>query len=290
MVAPGFLQTPRVREWLNGIEPAWMLLDFDSFNALRHEPSRDKRAIRLAVNTFATDIAASPVASNTLTLLHLAEQTVGLKLTATGNLSRAIVAEMRNSFKWPDYDKTEAFVLHRVINEPDFLPLHFVRLLCGAAGLLRRSQGSVRLTQVGRRVLTGDGQSGLQALLFHIAFWHTNLAYFDRIPLQSWPQSDIGIVLWSLSTSAFAWETPEHLMRLSTVPVIGVLEAKWDFPTMAFEARILRPLTWFGLLEMRHDDGARPGLVQQRRYRKTPCFDRLISFEVQLEEQPTIRH
>jgi hypothetical protein len=147
MVAPGFLQTPRVREWLNGIEPAWTLLDFDSFNALRHEPSRDKRAIRLAVNTSATDIAASPVASNTLTLLHLAEQTVGLKLTA-----------------------------------------------------------------------------------------------------------------------------------------------KWDFPTMAFEARILRPLTWFGLLEMRHDDGARPGLVQQRRYRKTPCFDRLISFEVQLEEQPTIRH
>ncbi len=48
MVAPGFLQTPRVREWLNGIEPAWTLLDFDSFNALRHEPSRDKRAIRLS--------------------------------------------------------------------------------------------------------------------------------------------------------------------------------------------------------------------------------------------------
>jgi hypothetical protein len=41
MVAPGFLQTPRVREWLNGIEPDWTLLDFDSFNALRHEPSRD---------------------------------------------------------------------------------------------------------------------------------------------------------------------------------------------------------------------------------------------------------
>src|SRR5258708_38563941 len=272
MVAPGFLQTPRVRESLNGIEPAWTWLDFDSFNVLRHDPSRDKRAIRLAVNTSATDIAASPVASNTLTLLHLAEQTVGLKLTATGNLSRAVVAEMCDGFKWPDYDKTEAFVL------------------CGAAGLLRRSHGSLRLTQVGRRVLTGDGQSGLQALLFHIALWQTNLAYFDRIPLQSWPQSDIGIVLWSLSTSAFAWETPEHLMRLSTVPVIGVLEAKWDFPTMAFEARILRPLTWFGLLEVRPDDGARPGLVQHRRYRKTPCFDRLISFEVQLKEQPTIRH
>jgi hypothetical protein len=290
MVAPGFLKASRVQDWLNGVEPAWMLLDIDSFNALRHEPSRDRRAIRLAVNTSAADIAASPVANNTLTLLRSADGTTGLKLTATGNLSRAIVAEMCDRFKWPNYDKAEAFVLHRVINEPDFLPLYFVRLLCGAAGLLRRSRGSLRLTQHGRRVLIGDGQSGLQALLFHIAFWQTNLAYFDRVPLQSWPQSDIGIVLWSLSASASTWETPEHLMRLSTVPVIGVLEAKWDFPTRAFEARILRPLTWFGLVEMQHDDGARPGFVEQRRYRKTPYFDRLISFEVELEEQPTIRH
>lgn len=35
MVAPGFLQTPEVQKWLNGAEPAWMLLDFESFNTLR---------------------------------------------------------------------------------------------------------------------------------------------------------------------------------------------------------------------------------------------------------------
>jgi hypothetical protein len=27
MVAPGFLQSPEVRRWLNGVEPAWMMLD-----------------------------------------------------------------------------------------------------------------------------------------------------------------------------------------------------------------------------------------------------------------------
>jgi len=153
----------------------------------------------------------------------------------------------------------------------------------------RRRSGRLRLTQVGKRVLTAPGRGGLQAILFHITFWRTNLAYFDRIPLASWPQPDIGIVLWSLSTSALGWETPERLMRLCTVPVIGVLEAKWNFPTWAFEARILRPLTWFGLLETRPDEAVGAGPTR-RRYRKTPVFDRLVSFDVRLEKQAAVHH
>jgi len=34
MVAPAFLQDSEVRQWLNGIEPAWTMLEFDSFNGL----------------------------------------------------------------------------------------------------------------------------------------------------------------------------------------------------------------------------------------------------------------
>src|SRR6266849_19598 len=101
MVAPGFLQTPQIREWLNGLEPAWTLLEFDSFNALRHEPSRDGSAIRLAANISDADLAASAVASNALRLLRKAEDSGGLKLTTSGNLSRAVVAEMGDAVKWP---------------------------------------------------------------------------------------------------------------------------------------------------------------------------------------------
>jgi hypothetical protein len=39
MVSPRFPENFEVRRWLNGIEPAWTLLDFDSFNALHDEPS-----------------------------------------------------------------------------------------------------------------------------------------------------------------------------------------------------------------------------------------------------------
>ena len=36
---------------------------------------------------------------------------------------------MIDHFDWPDFDSADAFQFHKVINEPDFLPLHFVRLV-----------------------------------------------------------------------------------------------------------------------------------------------------------------
>jgi hypothetical protein len=89
MVAPGFLQNPEVRRWLHGVEPAWTMLDFDSFNALHDEPSAHNWALRLELNLSETDLSRSAVARTAQTFLQRASDTGGLKLTATGNLSRA---------------------------------------------------------------------------------------------------------------------------------------------------------------------------------------------------------
>ena len=105
MVAPGFLQNPEVRRWLNGVEPAWTMLEFDSFNALRHEPSASNHAIRLEPDLADAEISGSAVTANALLLLRRAAETGGLKLTATGNLSRAVVEEMFGIIQAPDYDK-----------------------------------------------------------------------------------------------------------------------------------------------------------------------------------------
>jgi hypothetical protein len=48
MVAEDFLQDPQVRQWLDGVEPAWTLLTFESLRALRQEPSAVQTAIRIA--------------------------------------------------------------------------------------------------------------------------------------------------------------------------------------------------------------------------------------------------
>ena len=59
------------------------------------------------------------------------------------------------------------------------------------------------------------------------------------------------------------------------------------------ESRILRPLTWFGLLESRRE---REGVGEPRAShpvcraaRKTPLFDCFLKFNVQIE-RPATRH
>ena len=54
---------------------------------------------------------------------------------------------------------------------------------------------------------------------------------------------------------------------------------------MAMEARILRPLHWFGLLE--HRSEAIPGerFGERHFYRKSPLFDRFLRFDVEIERE-----
>jgi hypothetical protein len=250
MVAPGFLKNHDVVHWLNGVEPAWTMLEFESYCALREEPSASNQVIRIEYKLTSEEISGSAVARNAHLLLRKAIERDGLKLTASGNLSRAVVEEMRGIIEWP-YDAKRFSQINKVINEPDFLPLHFVGVLCQASKLLRAHRGQLIPARVGKAIVTEDHWGALQAILFHIAFWHLNLGYFDRMSLESWPQNDIGIVLWSLSIAANDWRDPEILTRLCTVPVIGVLQSAWDLGSFAMEGRILRPLIWFGLLEKR---------------------------------------
>jgi hypothetical protein len=287
VVAPGFLANPEVRQWLGGVEPAWTALAFDSYNALRQEPSADNRTLLLEPSLTPAELVGSAVVRAARALLSRAADRAGLKLTATGNLSRAVVAEMLEIIEWPGLDKAEMLRYHKVINEPDFLALHFVRILLQSVRLLRKEREKMLITRLGRRVLTLEQHGALQAILFHIAFWHVNLAYFDGDPIPSWPQDDAGIVLWSLSATADDWRDREALTRLCAVPVIGVLETPWDRGWFAMEARILRPLTWFGLIESRLETGSGP--MEQHLYRKTFLFDRFLRFNVQIEG-PTTRH
>ena len=94
MVAPGMLQNPSVKHWLGGVEPAWTLLDQASLAALREPPSPTAGPIRLAADLTEEEVEQSAVARNALILLRAATAGPGLKMTATGNLSRGVVAEM----------------------------------------------------------------------------------------------------------------------------------------------------------------------------------------------------
>ena len=286
MVATDFLQDPQVRQWLDGVEPAWTLLTFDSLRALRQEPSARPRSGSPIISV----PMRSPAARNTFILLRQAIERGGLSLTATGNLSRVVVAAMRKLIEWPGYDQADAFRLHKVINEPDFLPLHIVRLLAEAAQLVRTQRGKLVATPLGKSMLSEARQGSLQAILFHLAFWQMDLGYFGRGLLGSWPQADIGIVLWSLSVSAGDWQTSEKLTRLCTIPEPAILSGTWDRSAYAMEARILRPLLWFGLLEYRGEKIGNSRFEARHYYRKAALFDRLLAFDIKMDFAKGPRH
>lgn len=289
MVAPGMLQNPSVRNWLGGVEPAWTLLDLDSFVALHRPPSPTTGPIRLASDLPHEEIRQSAVARNALVLLRAAAADAGLKLTTTGNLTRRVVAEMRDAFAWPGFDKAEVLLLQKVVNEPDFLPLFFVRNVAEAAKLLRPRKGYLKSTPAGRKMLDEARIGALQAVLFHVALWYLDLG-FGRGLHHGWPQHDAGIVLWSLSVAANDWQSRERLTRLCTIAIVDVLDKQWDAASYAMEARILRPLHWFGLLEHRKDDIAGSRFAKHHFYRKTALFDRFLSFDVRLEEADAPPH
>ena len=289
MVAQDFLDS-QVRAWLDGVEPAWTLLTFESLQALRQEPSVARTAIRIANNLSREEIAGSPIARNTLILLRAASEHGGLPLTATGNLTRAVVAEMCKLIEWPDFDQADTFRFNKVINEPDFLPLHVVRQLAQAATLVRAQRGKLVAMPLGKSLLSEAGQGSLLAPLFHLAFWHMDLSYFGRGLLGSWPQADAGVVLWSLSACADDWQSAEKLTRLCTIPEPAMLSGTWDQTRYAMEARILRPLLWFGLLEHRTEKIPDSPIGEHHFYRKTQLFNRLLTFAVQVELSEEVRH
>ena len=98
------------------------MLDFDSLNALRHEPSANNDAIRLEADLSEKEISGSAITANALLLLRRAIETGGLNLTATGNLSRGVVREMCGIIQTPDYDKAELLRFQKVINGPTSYP------------------------------------------------------------------------------------------------------------------------------------------------------------------------
>ena len=56
------------------------------------------------------------------------------------------------------------------------------------------------------------------------------------------------------------------------------------------EARILRPLLWFGLLEHRAEKAPGARFAERHFYRKAPLFDRFLTFDVHTEQPETARH
>lgn len=290
MVSRSIPDSDEVRRWLGDIVPAWTLLDRGSFAELVRPPSAGRSAIRLANDLSREEAARSVLLRNALIILEAAAKPPGLKLTSTGNLSRQVVAAMFDRLDWPGLDRNVILQMHKVINEPDFPPLYFVRNLLEAASLVRKHRDHLVPSSAGRKVLDGSTLPSLQAALFEAAFWRIDLGYFSRGFLGSWPQDHVGLVLWSLSVAANNWTEPAQLVRLCTIPIEEMLRRPHDIAQYALEGMILRPLVAFGLVEHREDPIPGQRFGTKDFYRKSPFFDRVLRFDVRMQTDDAVRH
>ena len=65
-----------------------------------------------------------------------------------------------------DYNQADAFRFNKVINEPDFLPLHVVRILAQAATLVRAQRGKLVATPLGKSMPSDERQGSYQLFCF----------------------------------------------------------------------------------------------------------------------------
>lgn len=258
--------------------PTWSLLDEASLEGLLGPAP----AISI-VDHAASHLTEAPLVTLIRLMIVRAIAKKGLALTAKGNLSRGDVAALFAEFDWPGFDKEMTLALNKVLNEHDVYPVHMARIVAGEAKLLRRHKGRFLATNRAK-VLIGPGQeAALYRVVFETLLWRINLAYFDGVAIVDWPQDHIGLVLWSLSVSAQSWMAPRALMPICTLPYGAEPLNQWHTPEYAFEARILRQLTYLGLMEARRSIADHP--FSRLEYRKAPAFDQLLRFDVDYIER-----
>ena len=270
--------------------PAWAHLEPTSVKALLEPPGETPQALRLTTYEVSAEAAlAVPMVIAARLLLDLAVKQGGLVLTPAGFLKRADVWHVFDQTEWPGYDKAETLAMNKVINEQDAYGVFFTRMALQAAGLLRKRAGVLKATRVGKSMLADEAAPARLGELFQAVFWRMNLQDFDRNPLQFWPQHHASLVLWCVSVTAHRWSSAEHLTPLCTImETIGEPVAH-DLPGFAMATRILRPLAWLGLMESRRQKRA-SGWGHEEDFRKTPLFDQMLKFRVEMIGEEQARH
>ncbi len=238
--------------------------------------------IRLNVDLTLDDLADSLVLPNARIVMGHMAADEGVGLTASGNFKRSFVKQMTQEFRWPGFGRERVYDLNMVLNEPDFLPLHFIHVLIKLARLGRKHKGRLRLSRAGRSLLAPERAGDLNAVLFDATFRKYNLAYLDRFQADDSFQPQIGLTLYLMSRIAQSPRSPDELVTAATFPIESVGSGFLFRPEDLFRTRVLRYLEWFGLIEslpMAANDDVR----EHKLFRKTPLYDRILTFDLEPE-------
>lgn len=269
----GFDILPSFDPGMGGLSPT------DVQELLDAEWQGAKSAVRLDATLTRDELASSRTLYNARLFLEMLGAEGQVKATPKGNLPRVFVNRFRERMKAPKsrWDLPEP----ATVNEEDVEPLHITRILLELAGLVKRRKGVFSLTRTGEKLSAEGRASELFATLFRAHFRRFNLEYLDGAPEVREFQFSIAYTLFRFGQVGGEWSTPDDLAESIVLPGVGEAPTRSPFGDpmpLIVETRFLRPLEGFGLAEVREPEWAPGTPLPKDLYRKTPLFDRFLSF------------
>jgi hypothetical protein len=238
---------------------------------------RLERAVRPNADLAADELTASIVLPNArLLLAELMDGGAGL--TKLGFFNRRFVMRIGGKLDWPGLDWEQLCRFNKAMNEVDLRPLWFLHGVLKLAGLVYARRGVLHAGKRGRELLPAERAGALQAVLFRAACCDLDLAGLGGVGLGERLQRQLNLILFMIGRLADDWIDSERLLHASVVPDQEILAAMEHVPLYALEGCILRPLQWFGLIEIRSLP-TESEWRSRREVRKTPLYDRFLAFD-----------
>jgi hypothetical protein len=228
------------------------------------------------------DVAETRLLNQTRLFLKLMAEEGSAPLTPAGYLKRAYVARMIEQMEWPRaYMADFPPGMFKKVDEFDAKPLDIIRRLCECAGWVRHRRDAL---YVPKRVLglLDDGKtSWLYRELFIAFFRRFNIWHLFSDEAAPAVQQTAAVTLWRLSVVADNWITLQDMPPEILIDGVRDVMARSDLPgweLVVLDHLMLRPLSWFGLLERDGPEDQLADEAAQTRFRKTTLFDRFITF------------
>jgi hypothetical protein len=269
-------------------------LTLGHFYRLATDWDGEKAAVRLNAHLDLADVAEAPFFRTARSLLQaLVEAGGNTKATPKGNLNRKFVTALAAQLPAGEegYASALEYFGKRQVNEQDARGIHIARVVLTCARFIAREHTTIRITHQGRLLLPDDRAGELYERLFRAFFRTFNLAYLDGLPVGGDYQNLVGLGLFYLHTFSDQWRKVEYVGDLLAprplLPELADLPESTK-PYLIPRSRLLRPLEWFGLVEFRVV--GKKGYTDIEEVRKTPLFDRFISFDLGPTPTPPLIH
>jgi len=263
---------PGGRQAFDAFWRSLLVADWDSATG----PIRFSSALTLS------DLAGADFFQNTRLLLGALAAGNGSTATATGNLTRAFVAQLFDRLTLAAPTRESIRKVCKVLNEQDVWPLHLARVVAECAGLVVRRNKRFQLTKAGRSSLPDDQAGVLYRRLFLAYFRRFDLHYDFHLRHVPGIQETMAVILWRLDAVARDWTPVRGLAPQLLLP--GVLQQLHAAMTSTYDTEewilggyVLDPLFDLGLIE-RKDPGDWPAVTEKDTIRVSPLWRKFITF------------